>query len=95
LIYWSSSRCSQSFLPLLGIYKHFYDTNWNDAPGYGTHYACLAYELRLPTRIGAVTDTQHSELIWASLPDVARPEVHPYALAYPTGELVNPAVSML
>jgi colanic acid biosynthesis protein WcaH len=74
---------------LLGVYEHFYDTNWRDVPGYGTHYICLAYELRLPTRIGAIMDTQHSELIWATLPEVERLRVHPYTRAYLSGARIN------
>ncbi|MDQ8728337.1 NUDIX domain-containing protein [Bradyrhizobium sp. LHD-71] len=67
---------------LIGVYEHFYETNWKNAPGFGTHYICLAYELYLPERIDVTADTQHSELIWASPSEFDRLRIHPYSLAY-------------
>jgi colanic acid biosynthesis protein WcaH len=66
----------------IGVFEHFYETNWKGLSGFGTHYVCLAYEVRLPARIDAILDTQHSEIVWASPSGFEKLKIHPYTLAY-------------
>ncbi len=66
----------------IGVFEHFYETNWKGLSGFGTHYVCLAYEVRLPARVDAVLDTQHVESVWASPVDLEKLQIHPYTLAY-------------
>jgi len=67
----------------VGLYEHVFKTNFMLAPGIGTHYVVLAYELRLPH--GRVTaDAQHAELRWFTVAELmADARVHPLVKQYP------------
>lgn len=68
----------------LGIYEHFYDSNFTDNGEFGTHYVVLAHEICLGREI--VLDppkVQHKQYQWLA-PEVllSRDDVHPYSKAY-------------
>jgi colanic acid biosynthesis protein WcaH len=67
----------------LGVFEHFYATNFADEPGTGTHYVVLAYELtptELPERLPA---DQHGEFKWFDVETLLKSElVHPHTKAY-------------
>ena len=68
---------------LLGIYEHFYDTDFTGLPGKSTHYIVLAYRLRIDRHEWHLPETQHSEYQWIDEDRVAYlPSVHPYTQAY-------------
>jgi colanic acid biosynthesis protein WcaH len=67
----------------LGVFEHFYPTNFAEKPGVGTHYVVLAYELtpgELPERLPA---DQHGEYRWFDVDTLLSTEsVHPHTKAY-------------
>ncbi|WGS84397.1 GDP-mannose mannosyl hydrolase [Methylomonas sp. UP202] len=66
---------------LLGGFTHLYDTNFAKAPGIGTHYVVLAYQLRLPLSLDQLPSAQHSGYRWlGEHDDLSR--VHANSLAY-------------
>ncbi|NJA05332.1 GDP-mannose mannosyl hydrolase [Methylococcaceae bacterium WWC4] len=66
---------------LLGGFTHLYDTNFAKAPGIGTHYVVLAYQLRLPLSLAQLPNAQHSGYRWlGEHDDLSR--VHANSLAY-------------
>lgn len=69
----------------LRAWEHLYDDNFAGAPGIGTHYVVLAYQLTLDEAQAAALqpDAQHGELRWFA-PDalVADPQVHLNSRAY-------------
>ena len=66
----------------LGVYEHFYEGNFADEPGFGTHYIVLAHEIRNFTAT-AFPPAQHSEYWWLSDGELLQtPDVHPYTKAY-------------
>ncbi|WP_211455046.1 GDP-mannose mannosyl hydrolase [Collimonas antrihumi] len=72
----TQSRC-------VGIYEHFYDTNFNGTPGATTHYIVLAYCLRIKRESLQLPLEQHSQYIWMQRDQIVqRADVHPYAQAY-------------
>lgn len=61
----------------LGVYEHFYDTNFAEAPGFGTHYVVLAYRLSEPWEGGCLPEAQHAGYRWLDAEAlVADPGVH-------------------
>lgn len=72
-------RGAQRFL---GVYEHLYDDNGLDAPGVGTHYVVLAYELAVGDGV-APPDAQHSAYRWMTVAELlAEPAVHANTRAY-------------
>ena len=68
---------------LLGIYEHFYDTDFTGTAGKTTHYIVLAYRLSLSRHEWHLPHQQHSEYQWIDEDRVAYlPSVHPYTQAY-------------
>lgn len=68
---------------LLGIYEHFYDTDFTGITGTTTHYIVLAYCLRLNRHEWHLPNQQHSEYQWIDEDRVAYlANVHPYTQAY-------------
>jgi colanic acid biosynthesis protein WcaH len=65
-------------------FEHFYDDNFLNAPGIGTHYVVLAHRLVLTDdSFVPQPDDQHEELRWFSVADVLGDEtVHANARAY-------------
>lgn len=77
-----ANRDDASFL---GVFEHFYDSNFSNTPGTSTHYVVLAYHLVPPiSRLtNLMMDTQHSALEWWSLPKIeTSPFVHRNTKAY-------------
>lgn len=66
---------------LLGAFTHKYPTNFARAPGIGTHYVVLAYELRDEIDLKKLPTEQHSEYRWMGRSDDLT-TVHPNAAAY-------------
>jgi colanic acid biosynthesis protein WcaH len=67
----------------LGVYEHFYETNYLGESDYGTHYVVLGYELRLDDTSGLRNDSQHSKFVWwDELHLLASERVHEYTKAY-------------
>jgi colanic acid biosynthesis protein WcaH len=72
----TQSRC-------IGIYEHFYDTNFNATVGATTHYVVLAYRLQIARQSLQLPHEQHSQYIWMLPNRIAQhPDVHPYTQAY-------------
>ena len=67
----------------IGVYQHFYATNFAEVADVSTHYVVLAHRLilaHLPTRPG---DSQHSELRTFTVPELLKnSEVHLYTKQY-------------
>jgi colanic acid biosynthesis protein WcaH len=68
---------------LMGVFQHFYDTNFLGEPGIDTHYIVLAHEFVLPMRPANLPRQQHSEYLWLPEAEISlHSNVHPYAKAY-------------
>jgi colanic acid biosynthesis protein WcaH len=66
-----------------GVYEHFYEVNRFGAPGYGTHYVVLAYEIEVGISAQLELDAQHSEYVWWSEPTIlASNKAHENTKAY-------------
>jgi colanic acid biosynthesis protein WcaH len=67
----------------LGVFEHFYATNFAENPGIGTHYVVLAYELT-PTELPAqLPGDQHGEFKWFDIETLLEAElVHAHTKAY-------------
>ena len=65
----------------LGVFKHFYDTNFAEQPGITTHYVVLAYELELSPDLDQLPTVQHSAFRWIGENEQVG-AVHPHARAY-------------
>ena len=50
---------------LLGVYEHFYEDNFADAPGISTHYVVMAYKLQIAVDQLSLPVAQHDEYRWA------------------------------
>ena len=48
----------------IGVYEHFYEVNFFNEPGFGTHYVVLAYGLQIGSTSKLRADAQHSEYVW-------------------------------
>ncbi len=77
------TRFAHSHAKFLGVFEHFYSTNFAEEPGFGTHYVVLAYEIAakgIPERFPA---DQHGAFRWFDVETLLRTEtVHPYTKAY-------------
>ena len=71
----------------LGVYQHFYEDNFAERPGFGTHYIVLGYEVRLDAPLTTLPEDQHEEYRWFSVEELlADAEVHENTKAYFRGE---------
>jgi colanic acid biosynthesis protein WcaH len=74
------ASCDARFL---GIFEHFYATNFAERPDIGTHYVVVAYELtpaELPDKLPA---DQHGEFRWFDVETLLNTElVHAHTKAY-------------
>lgn len=67
----------------LGVYEHFYDTNFREDGQFGTHYVVLAHELRIGEETMDLPDIQHAQYRWMSLAELRDdPDVHAHVKAY-------------
>ncbi len=68
-----------------GIFELFFDDNFAEADGIGTHNISLAYDLALDARLSAdiLRPEQHSDYKWFSMDELLeKPDVHPGTKAY-------------
>lgn len=67
----------------IGIYEHFYDTNFNGTVGASTHYLVLAHRLQIARESLQLPHEQHSQYSWMQPNQIMqRQDVHPYTQAY-------------
>ena len=67
----------------IGVYEHFYEVNFFNEPGFGTHYVVLAYGLQIGSTSKLRADAQHSEYVWWEEPKILTSEkVHENTKAY-------------
>ena len=52
----------------IGVYEHFYEVNFFNEPGFGTHYVVLAYGLQIGSTSKLRADAQHSEYVGGKNP---------------------------
>ena len=73
---------------LLGVYEHFYETNFLDEPDLGTHYVVLAHGFDLNGNGSEVTpDQQHRQMRWMTPEELsADPLVHRNTQVYGTAD---------
>jgi colanic acid biosynthesis protein WcaH len=71
----------------VGVFEHFYPTNFGQKAGFGTHYVVLAYELadkELPAKLPA---DQHGEFRWFTVDAIRSTEsVHKHTQGYFLGK---------
>lgn len=66
-----------------GVYEHFYDDNFAQEPGFGTHYVVLAYRLKVTRSQLKLPEAQHAAYRWAAPAELAvDPVVHDNTQAY-------------
>jgi colanic acid biosynthesis protein WcaH len=87
----------------LGVFEHFYETNFADVSGVGTHYVVLAYEMRLQSLLTppehlvspaeAEQREQHGQFRWFTRDEISKwPDVHLNTQRYfPAGAGLRPA----
>lgn len=67
---------------LLGVYEHFYDSNFAGVADVDTHYVVVAYRCAI-AQLPVLADSQHRELRWFSRDELlAEPAVHANTRAY-------------
>lgn len=67
----------------IGVFEHFYPTNFAAQPGSGTHYVVLAYELDAIDLPGKLPADQHGEFDWFEPKRILETEeVHENTKAY-------------
>jgi colanic acid biosynthesis protein WcaH len=66
-----------------GVFEHFYEDNFTDAPGFGTHYVILAYRMQLPAGGVRPSEVQHAAYRWISVSELlGAADVHPHVKTY-------------
>jgi colanic acid biosynthesis protein WcaH len=74
---------ASSVARFLGVFEHFYSTNFAGKPGVGTHYVVLAYELAPGDLPGQLPAEQHGEYRWFAVEELLGAEsVHAHTKAY-------------
>lgn len=67
----------------LGVYEHFYEKNFANKPGFGTHYIIIAHEIRISGNLTKFPKDQHHEFKWLSIERLLNEsKVHPYTKTY-------------
>ncbi len=67
----------------IGVYQHFYDTNFADVPDIKTQYTVLRYDIKFNKEINPIPDYQHSEFKWFSIDELIKDSnVHQYVKDY-------------
>jgi colanic acid biosynthesis protein WcaH len=67
----------------VGVYEHFYRTNYNERCAFGTHYVVLAYTFISPAQDLPLPEEQHGEFAWLTEAELlCHPEVHENVKAY-------------
>lgn len=74
--------CARRDARLLGVYEHFYGSNFMQVPGIGTHYVVLAHELHAELS-STLPDDQHGAYRWMTPLELREhPQVHENTRAY-------------
>ena len=80
-------RVPRSQARFLGVFEHYYDANFMEEPGLGTHYVVLAHGLAVADPAALSLDPQHRQVRWLSGHEIlADDQIHPNTKAY-VGEL--------
>jgi colanic acid biosynthesis protein WcaH len=67
----------------LGVFEHFYTSNFAQKEGFTTHYVALAHRIDLNEKPLRLPKTQHQEYKWLNIESIRREEkVHPYTKDY-------------
>jgi colanic acid biosynthesis protein WcaH len=67
----------------LGVFEHFYTSNFAQKEGFSTHYVALAHRINISENLLQLPDAQHHEYKWLSIESISKAEkVHPYTKAY-------------
>jgi len=67
----------------LGVFEHFYETNYTGQDGFGTHYIVLAYELMINIKHNCLPKEQHRQYKWFSESDLIKhSNIHDYTKIY-------------
>ena len=67
----------------LGVYEHFYATNFSGSADFGTHYVVLAYIIRLDSPLTELPTQQHSDYRWFEIDKInEEAHVHQHSKAY-------------
>jgi len=67
----------------LGVFEHFYSSNFAQKEGFTTHYVALGYRIDVSENALQLPNAQHHEYKWLSKDSIKRDEkVHPYTKAY-------------
>lgn len=62
----------------IGIFEHFYDTNFAQRPGVTTHYIVLGYQLSWTSEDMSFNRAQHHAYQWVDVETLlARDDIHP------------------
>lgn len=59
-------RCGRNEASFVGVYEHFYDNNFAEVDGIGTHYVVLAYRLNDVLPDAFPSCDQHAVFAWMS-----------------------------
>jgi colanic acid biosynthesis protein WcaH len=67
----------------LGVYEHFYDTNFTQQGGFGTHYVVLGYSILLDEAPLDLPREQHERYRWFTVDEIRSDQrVHPHTRWY-------------
>jgi colanic acid biosynthesis protein WcaH len=67
----------------LGVFEHFYTSNFAQKEGFTTHYVALAHRINISENLLQLPNAQHQEYKWLNTESIMREEkVHPYTKAY-------------
>lgn len=76
-------HCAMPRAKFIGVYEHFYDTDFADTAGATTHYVVLAFKLEINQGSLNLPHQQHSQYLWINPRQPAiYPNVHPNTQAY-------------
>ena len=76
-------RAERKDARFVGVFEHFYPTNFAQEPGYGTHYVVLAHELKLSQIPKNPSPDQHEICRWFTVEELlASDKVHRLTKAY-------------
>lgn len=67
----------------LGVFEHFYQENFAQEQGFGTHYVVLAYEINISKSLHELPKDQHRQYRWLKVESLLKEDkVHPNTKAY-------------
>ncbi len=67
----------------LGVFEHFYTSNFAQKEGFTTHYVALAHQISISENSLQLPKIQHQEYKWLNRDSMSKDKkVHPYTKAY-------------